>query len=287
MSPRQLRLAAIATAAGALSGLFGVGGGTIIVPLLVLWLGYENKEATGTSLAAIIVIGLLAAALHAAYGNVDLEKGVLIGLPAVVGVIIGTAAQQRLSERAVALGFAAGMAGGLVGIGGGVLFVPALVCSPSRPSSRQRPPRSWPSCWCRCSSSPSLPCSSTSPGNSPRRRDCARFGPVEILDVHTEDREGRVHVALRGELDLSTVGKVQDELRRVEASSPPVLVLDLSKLTFLDSTGLRCLVTADERGREEGRRVVIVRGPEPVQRVFSITRLEERLDMVDDAAAID
>ena len=46
-------------------------------------------------------------------------------------------------------------------------------------------------------------------------------------------------------------------------------------------------MTADERGREAGRRVVIVRGPEPVQRVFSITRLEERLDMVDDVTAID
>ena len=110
---------------------------------------------------------------------------------------------------------------------------------------------------------------------------------MEILDVETTEREGRIHLVLRGELDLSTVGKVQDELRRIEASSPPVLVLDLSKLTFLDSTGLRCLVTADERGRDGGRRVVIVRGPEPVQRVFSITRLEERLDMVDDVAAID
>jgi anti-anti-sigma factor len=94
-------------------------------------------------------------------------------------------------------------------------------------------------------------------------------------------------VMLRGELDLSTVGKVQDELSRIEASSPPVLVLDLSKLTFLDSTGLRCLVTADERARGDGRRVVLVRGPEPVQRVFSITRLEERLEMVQDASAID
>ena len=65
-----------------------------------------------------------------------------------------------------------------------------------------------------------------------------------------------------------------------------MVVLDLSKLTFLDSTGLRCLVTADERARDEGRRVVIVRGPEPVQRVFSITRLEERLEMVDDASAL-
>lgn len=110
--------------------------------------------------------------------------------------------------------------------------------------------------------------------------------PVEILDVSTEDRDGLVHLALQGELDLSTVGKVQEELRRVEASAPPVVVLDLKKLTFLDSTGLRCLVTADERAREAGRRVVIVRGPDPVQRVFSITRLEERLEMVDDASAV-
>jgi anti-anti-sigma factor len=109
---------------------------------------------------------------------------------------------------------------------------------------------------------------------------------VEILEVHTEDRNGSVHIALRGELDLSTVGKVQDELRRVEESAPAVVVLDLSKLTFLDSTGLRCVVTADERARDAGRRVVIVRGPEPVQRVFSITRLEERLEMVDDASAV-
>jgi anti-anti-sigma factor len=109
---------------------------------------------------------------------------------------------------------------------------------------------------------------------------------VEILDVRTEDRDGLVHVALLGELDLSTVAKVQEELRRIEASAPATVVVDLSKLTFLDSTGLRCLVTADERAREEGRRMVIVRGPDAVQRVFAITRLEERLEMVDDAASI-
>jgi len=109
---------------------------------------------------------------------------------------------------------------------------------------------------------------------------------VEILDVRTEDRNGLVHVALVGELDLSTVAKVQEELRRVEASAPATLVVDLSKLTFLDSTGLRCIVTADERARTDGRRIVIVRGPDAVQRVFAITRLDERLEMVDDAASI-
>jgi uncharacterized protein len=100
-----VRLAAIATAAGAFSGLFGIGGGTIIVPLLVLWLSYEHREATGTSLAAIAVIGALAAAVHAAYGNVDLAKGLLVAAPAIGGVVAGTALQQRISERAVAGAF--------------------------------------------------------------------------------------------------------------------------------------------------------------------------------------
>jgi uncharacterized membrane protein YfcA len=97
-----VRLAAIATAAGAFSALFGVGGGTIIVPLLVLWLGYEHREATGTSLAAIALIGAMAAAAHAAYGNVDLGIGLLVAAPAIAGVLAGTTIQQRISERAVA-----------------------------------------------------------------------------------------------------------------------------------------------------------------------------------------
>ena len=107
MSPRLLRLAVIATAAGAFSGLFGVGGGTIIVPLLVLWLGYDEREATGTSLAAIVIIAALGAAAHGAYGNVDVAKGILIGVPAAAGVVAGTAIQQRISVEAVSLAFAA------------------------------------------------------------------------------------------------------------------------------------------------------------------------------------
>ena len=108
---------------------------------------------------------------------------------------------------------------------------------------------------------------------------------MEILAVRTEDRDGLVHMTLVGELDLSSVAKVQEELRRIEARSPATLVVDLSKLSFLDSTGLRCIVTADERAREQGRRIVIVRGPDAVQRVFAITRLEERLEIVDDLPA--
>ena len=103
---RLLRLAAIATAAGAFSGLFGVGGGTVIVPLLILWFAFGEREATGTSLAAIVVIALFAAVGQGLYGNVDLAEALLVGVPAVAGVIAGTALQQRLPERSVSLMFA-------------------------------------------------------------------------------------------------------------------------------------------------------------------------------------
>src|SRR5215218_1475266 len=106
MSSRLVRLAAIATGAGAFSGLFGIGGGTIIVPLLILWLGYEEREATGTSLAAIVVIAAMAAAAQGVYGNVDVGEALLIGLPAVCGVVVGTALQQRVPSRAVSAVFA-------------------------------------------------------------------------------------------------------------------------------------------------------------------------------------
>src|SRR4051812_1132164 len=99
---RTLKLAAIAAAAGLFSGLFGVGGGTVMVPLFILWLGYEEREATGTSLAAIVIIAGLAAGVHALYGNVDALKALAIGLPASAGVVAGTALQQRIPQRAVA-----------------------------------------------------------------------------------------------------------------------------------------------------------------------------------------
>jgi uncharacterized membrane protein YfcA len=103
---RTLQLAAIGTAAGAFSGLFGVGGGTIIVPLLILWLGYGDREATGTSMAAIILIATFAVVFQVAYGNVDPGAAALVGVPAVGGAIAGTALQQRLPERAIGVIFA-------------------------------------------------------------------------------------------------------------------------------------------------------------------------------------
>jgi uncharacterized membrane protein YfcA len=97
---------AIGTLAGLFSGLFGIGGGSVIVPLLVLWLAYEERVATGTSLAAIIFIASFAAAVQGLYGNVKVVDALLVGIPALGGVLVGTWLQQRLPERAIALMFA-------------------------------------------------------------------------------------------------------------------------------------------------------------------------------------
>jgi uncharacterized membrane protein YfcA len=104
---RTLTLAAIGTLAGLFSGLFGVGGGTVMVPLLILWLGFGEREATGTSLAAIVVIAAVAVTTQGAYGNVHVRDGLLVGVPAVGGVLVGTWLQQRVPPRAVSLLFAA------------------------------------------------------------------------------------------------------------------------------------------------------------------------------------
>jgi len=162
---KVLRLLIVGTVAGIFSGVFGIGGGTVIVPALVLWLAYGEHEATGTSLAAIIVIASVAVCVNLYYGNVHFLEGVLIGLPAVPGVVLGTSLQQRLPSsllsalfavllsviaakllfsaevqgsdvvdpdfvgvaKVVAVGVSAGVLAGLFGIGGGILFVPGLV----------------------------------------------------------------------------------------------------------------------------------------------------------------
>ena len=97
--------------AGLFSGLFGVGGGVVIVPLLVLWLGFDERAASGTSLVAIVVIAAVATAVQAGYGNVHVREGALVGVPAVAGVLIGTELQQRISTKAISLVFAALLAG--------------------------------------------------------------------------------------------------------------------------------------------------------------------------------
>lgn len=102
-----MRLVLIGLVAGFFSALFGVGGGIIVVPLLVLALGYALRPATGTSLAAIGIIALVGTIAYAVRGEVEPGYAAIVGLPAAVGALGGTALQQRLASRTLVYGFAA------------------------------------------------------------------------------------------------------------------------------------------------------------------------------------
>jgi uncharacterized membrane protein YfcA len=99
-------LVAIGLVAGLFSGLFGVGGGILIVPMLIAFRGYPAKTAMATSLAAILFTAVAAATSHAGAGNVAWKEGALIGLPAVAGAYVGAAVHQRIDSRRVSLLFA-------------------------------------------------------------------------------------------------------------------------------------------------------------------------------------
>jgi hypothetical protein len=104
---RLLLLVAVGLISGLMSGLFGIGGGTVTVPLLLLWLHYGEREATGTSLAAMVVTAALGSVAHHAYGNIDVAKAALVGIPAIGGVMAGTWMQQRIRTQTIALLFSA------------------------------------------------------------------------------------------------------------------------------------------------------------------------------------
>jgi anti-sigma B factor antagonist len=91
---------------------------------------------------------------------------------------------------------------------------------------------------------------------------------------------GAVSVALRGELDLEHAYTFDEELRRVEAKRPPCVVLDLRGLTFIDSSGLARLLAARHRARRESRRLLLVRGSVPVQRLMAITAVRDHFETV-------
>jgi len=87
----------------------------------------------------------------------------------------------------------------------------------------------------------------------------------------TSGREGDVHtIALAGELDLVGARGVQDELERVEATDVVTILVDLSGLTFMESTGVRLFVSAHARSRADSDRLTLLRGPAGVQRVFEL-----------------
>ncbi|WP_179435141.1 sulfite exporter TauE/SafE family protein [Microbacterium pseudoresistens] len=154
----------IGLAAGLLSGLFGVGGGTVIVPLLVLLLNFDQRLAAGTSLAAIVPTASVGVISYALSGSVAWIPALILAAGSVVGAQIGTRLLPRVSQTAlrwffvaflvvvivglflvipsrdselhltwvtgpmlVVLGLCTGVLAGLIGVGGGVVVVPALV----------------------------------------------------------------------------------------------------------------------------------------------------------------
>lgn len=94
-------------AAGVLAGMLGIGGGALFVPGLVLFLGLAQVEAEATSLLAIVPVALVGAARQHRYGNLRLRDGVIVGILAIPGAILGVVLVNVLPERAVEVGFGA------------------------------------------------------------------------------------------------------------------------------------------------------------------------------------
>ena len=159
-----LSFVGIGLLAGLLSGLFGVGGGTVIVPLLVLLLGFEQRLAVGTSLAAIVPSAAVGVISYAVAGRVAWIPALILAATAVIGAQIGTRLLARLSQTVLRwcfigfivvvivslflvipsrdavleltwltgaalalLGMVTGIVAGLIGVGGGIVVVPALM----------------------------------------------------------------------------------------------------------------------------------------------------------------
>jgi anti-sigma B factor antagonist len=102
---------------------------------------------------------------------------------------------------------------------------------------------------------------------------------IEELDA------GTIRIALRGELDLAHAYTFDEELRRVEDVRPACVILDLRQLDFLDSCGLARLLAARRRARKAGHRLLLVRGPAPIQRLFALSAVDEAFEMVSEIPA--
>jgi anti-anti-sigma factor len=118
------------------------------------------------------------------------------------------------------------------------------------------------------------------PGQSQPLR-AAQLSKLGELTVSSE-REGDVHtICLLGELDLATADRVAREIGRVEASDAHSIVLDLSGLTFMDSTGVRLMLNAHARSRADANRLTMLRGGAAVQRVLELCGVDHLLPFAD------
>jgi len=90
-----------------------------------------------------------------------------------------------------------------------------------------------------------------------------------------------VVLGLQGELDLASAPQFESEIENPEVAACATLVVDLDELQFIDSTGLRLIFSASARAQERGQQFAVTRGSEQVQRLLSITRVDEHLRIVD------
>jgi uncharacterized membrane protein YfcA len=101
-----VRLVAIGLVAGVFSALFGVGGGILAVPLLILLAQLPARVATATSLGAIAITASAGTLVFALRGEVDVGYAALVGIPAAAGALLGTSLQQRVTTGTLSYGFA-------------------------------------------------------------------------------------------------------------------------------------------------------------------------------------
>lgn len=101
------------------------------------------------------------------------------------------------------------------------------------------------------------------------------------FSVETRNGDQAVIIGVSGELDLASSPALEHELERGAAARAEVVIVDLRNLEFMDSTGLSVLVRAHQRATESGQRFGVVRGPQQVQRLLSLTGVAERLNLGD------
>lgn len=106
------------------------------------------------------------------------------------------------------------------------------------------------------------------------------------FDLQTESDRKSTLVTLRGDFDVQVAQHVAERLTEIEAEEPELLVMDLSRLSFLDSSGMGVIAATHGRARAAGRRFVVVNPPYGVRRAFEISELDKVIPVADDLAAV-
>ena len=104
--------------------------------------------------------------------------------------------------------------------------------------------------------------------------------PEPLLRLERSDHDGVPHLALVGELDLSTAGPLKLRLELIEREEPDLFVVDLRGVTFMDSIGLGILLAHGLRARQAGRRIALVQGPQHIQDLFQLTGTQDKFSWV-------